>query len=103
MARYYFENQDSENCYTIDHFYDQLEQEELPQMQIFPAIIMTGEPFFWCDIIQECFEKDDNSCGKLNCKDYKPRNGKNGRCRFHKNCYAPSDISETIYRKPNKQ
>lgn len=27
-------------------------------------------------------------CGK-ECSYYKPRNGKNGRCRFSRNCYEP--------------
>jgi hypothetical protein len=96
---YYFSDTDSEVCYTIDYFYEQLNDNDLTQMQIYPAIRMTGEPFFWCSIICDCFECGENTCGKFNCNDYKPRNGKNGRCYYHRNCYTPSEISVTIYNK----
>jgi hypothetical protein len=100
--KYYFGATDSEMCHTIDYFYEQMEELKIPQLQIYPAIQLKGKPFFWCSILCECGERGENICGKLNCTHYKPRNGKNGRCVHHKNCYAPSDISETIYRKTNQ-
>ena len=96
-SKYYCEKPDSENCYTIDHFYDQLKDNDLPQMQIYPAIIEHDIDYFWCDEFQEIGETGE-SCGKL-CDKYKPRNGKNGKCCHHKNCYTASEVSVTIYKK----
>jgi hypothetical protein len=95
--KYYFESTDSENCYLIDYFYEQLNERDLPQMQIYPAIIEYGTNYFWYGEFGEIGEKGE-SCGKL-CGKYKPRNGKNGRCVSHKLCYIPSEISITIYKK----
>jgi methionyl-tRNA synthetase len=95
--KYYFEFTDSENCYTVDHFYEQLKENDLPQMQIYPAIIEHGTDYFWCSEFGEIGETGE-SCGKC-CDRYKPRNGKNGRCVYHKNCYTASEISITIYKK----
>ena len=94
--RYYFRDTDSEQCYTIDYFYEQLNENDLIQMQIYPAIIEYGIDYFWCDEFEAVGEKGE-SCGIL-CEKYKPRNGKNGRCVYHKNCYFPGETSITIYK-----
>lgn len=92
--KYYFENIDSEGCYPIDYFREQLEERQLPEMKLHVAVMVRGEDFFWCDEFNEVGESGE-SCGKQ-CDCYSPRNGKNGRCRHHKNCYEPSDEIITI-------
>ena len=81
----------------IQAYEDQLEQqaidEEIERM-VFPAEIVYGSEFFWCDEFMEVGETGE-SCGK-ECKKYSPRNGKNGRCRHHKNCYTHADKPITI-------
>jgi hypothetical protein len=91
--KYYFKNRDSENCYTKDYFIEEMKERGVTEIEVYPAVIMIGEPFFWCSVISECFEKGENSCGKFNCNHYKPRNGKNGICRFYRNCYEVSEKS----------
>ena len=88
--KYYFENIDSERCYSIDYFYEQLNDNELTEMRIYPAKIIYGEFVAWCTKYNDAIETQRGDCGRI-CEDYKPRNGKNGRCKFSNNCYEPSD------------
>ena len=94
-GKYYFENPESENCFTIDYFYELMEDNDLSEMQIYPAKMVKSEGYFWCNEFDEIGETGE-SCGKLNCDKYVPRNGKNGRCKQHRNCYEPSEISIKI-------
>ena len=74
----YFETKYSENCHSIDYFYDMMRLEELSEMEVFEAKIEYKTGFFWCNKFWELGEVGEG-CGKI-CKEYKPRNGKNGRC-----------------------
>jgi hypothetical protein len=96
--KYYFEDTDSERCYTIDYFREQLNESGLQEMSIYPARIVIGSGFFYCNELQETGESNDKICGKW-CDHYKPRNGKNGRCVHHHLPYEPIDKSITIYKK----
>ncbi len=94
--KYYFDDSDDEgNCYTLDYFKEQL-NDELPEMKLRLAKMVVGESFFYCCYFGECCEKDDCTCGKFNCEKYNPRNGKNGRCKHHRNCYVETDETITI-------
>jgi hypothetical protein len=96
--KYYFndsdDSDDSGSCYPLDYWQEQLKEEQLPEMKLRLAKMVKGEPFFFCSYFLECCESNDSTCGKRNCEHYKPRNGKNGRCVDHKNCYEGTD--ETI-------
>jgi len=89
MPKYYFENQDSELCYTKDHFIEEMKDRGISGMEVYPAKITFGTGYFYCQEYAEVGESGE-SCGKF-CEFYKPRNGKNGRCKHHSNCYEPSD------------
>ena len=86
MKRLYFLADSEENCYTLDYFKEQL-SEDNPVIIVYPAKMLTGEPYFWCKEYQELGEVGEG-CGKV-CVKYSPRNGKNGRCRHSMNCYEP--------------
>lgn len=89
--KYYFENADGDGlCYTKDHFIDMMEERGITEMEVYPAIIETGTGFFYCQEHGETGESGEGSCGK-SCDFYKPRNGKNGRCKHHTNCYTVAD------------
>jgi hypothetical protein len=93
--KYYFDDlDDSGSCYTLDYFKEQLEENQLPEMKLRVAKMVKGEPFYYCNYFMDCFESDEDSCGKFNCEHYNPRNGKNGRCKDHRNTYEGTD--ETI-------
>jgi hypothetical protein len=40
-----------------------------------------GSGFINCQSSGDVFEQGEGCCGKFNCKEYSPRNGKNGRCK----------------------
>ena len=83
----YFETKYSENCHSIDYFYDMMRLEELTEMEVFEAKIEYGTGLFWCNKQGELGEVGEG-CGKM-CEEYKPRNGKNGRCVHSGPVYSP--------------
>ena len=92
--KYYFDSMDGEACYPKDYFEEQLGK-DLTEMKLYPAKMIKGELVAWCSIWGEPFETQRGDCGK-DCDKYKPRNGKNGRCKFSKNCYEPINEPITI-------
>ena len=79
---YYFEDIDSEVCYDREYFKDQMLYHEVTEMGVYEAIPDRTTGAFWCKV--ECFCGDDSSdtCGKQ-CRQYAPRNGKNGCCKHY--------------------
>ena len=86
-ARYYFSDIDEEHCYSLDTIYEQMGEQEFDEITIFPAKMITRRGVYWCSFFGEVGEVGEG-CGKQ-CTEYKPRNGKNGRCRYSNNCYEP--------------
>lgn len=82
----YFENKDSENCYEKDYFDDIMRLNNTTKIEVFEAEIEFKTGYFWCDELLEIGEVGCG-CGKM-CEDYKPRNGKNGRCVHSKSPYG---------------
>jgi hypothetical protein len=80
----YFETKDSELCYPLDYFTDKADPKET-ELVLYEAKIEYNVGYFWCDHFKNIGEVG-LGCG-LQCKYYKPRNGKNGRCRHSKSCY----------------
>jgi len=62
---------------------------KLSEINIYPAKPLYKTGFFYCSEFNDIGQTGDG-CGK-GCDFYKPRNFKNGRCRFSNNCYEPSD------------
>jgi len=91
MKLYFYDGDDEGHCYPLDYFIEQLDEVN-KEITVYPAKIMTGQPFYYCHKFSEVGEVGEG-CGKI-CKEYKPRNGKNGRCRHSANCY------EADYTKP---
>lgn len=88
MSRLYFD-EDAEYCNPLKSHYEQMREEGITEKTVYEAEIMIGEPFYFCSFFGEVGEVGEG-CGK-DCSEYKPRNGKNGRCKFSKNCYTPND------------
>ena len=76
----YFREDNDEICFTKKQIIEDMKEEEISELKVFEAKRVTGEPYFWCTANQEVGEIGQG-CGKL-CNQYKPRNGKNGRCRY---------------------
>ena len=77
MAKYYFENIDSEKCYSKDYF---------PKgSEVLEAILEKGTGMFYCKKYEDLGELGE--CGK-ECPDYISRNGKSGICKHHGLVYS---------------
>ena len=79
----FFLTADDEICYTEEHYQDIMEQEELTEIEVYKAEPMKEKGIFWCSEHSFCGDNSSDTCGKLNCDEYEPRNGKNGCCKFY--------------------
>jgi hypothetical protein len=86
----FFRNEDSERCHERDYFISDMKDAGIKEMTVFKAKIMPTTDFFWCGAIDDACLNGEGTCG-VSCDDYQPRNGKNGRCKFHTHCYEPSE------------
>jgi hypothetical protein len=92
--RFYFREDDDEVCYLKKQIIEDMKEEGLTELKIFKAKRVTGESYFWCTANQETGEVGEG-CGRF-CYHYKPRNGKNGRCRYSGHCYEQTDKFEEL-------
>ena len=90
--KYYFWEDDDERCYRKKDIIQDIKENGLTELKIFEAKRELGNDYFWCTEYQEIGETKE-SCGRF-CDMYKPRNGKNGRCRFSGHCYEPTEKFE---------
>jgi hypothetical protein len=94
--KYYFEKSavingdDEAGAYTRDYFIEKMKEEGLTEIEVYPAVMMKGEDYAWCSEFQDFTEVRSGDCGRF-CDKYGPRNGKNGRCKYSKNCYEPDE------------
>jgi hypothetical protein len=87
-TKYFFQqNVEAENCYTLDFYREMLIEMGLKVVLLVEAIREYHTDYFWCSEFRDVYLKDDSDCGKI-CESYKPRNGKNGRCKFSENCFT---------------
>ncbi|MCL4538220.1 MAG: hypothetical protein M1378_01230 [Bacteroidetes bacterium] len=82
-------HEDEGHCYTLDFFKDRITDTEADDHaesfvleEMMPDI---GSGIYWCSKQQDFVDNTKESCGKFNCNDYSPCNGKSGRCRHLKN------------------
>lgn len=95
--KYYFQDEDSEHCYTKDYFIREMEETGLKEMKVLEAVKGgVDKDFIWCKETDTCGEKSE--CGRM-CDDYKPRNGKNGICIHRGILYSYSYGKEVILTK----
>jgi hypothetical protein len=91
----YFVNEDSELCYPLKHFKDEMKENGIDKMTVIEAKIVRGGEYFFCIEYQTCGEKN-GTCNKLECSDYSPRNGKSGICKHTGYMYECTDTTKTI-------
>ena len=84
----YFPEFNEEMASPIDMIIEDMKEKELTECIVYYAERMVKTDFFYCKAIGECLEKPPQSdpCGS-GCKDYKPRNGKSGCCKYWGYCY----------------
>jgi hypothetical protein len=76
-----------------------MKEEGIDEIELIEAEMEAGTGYFYCTQYGECGIVGE-SCGKF-CDEYKPRNGKNGRCRFSANTYEQTEKHFTL--KTNQQ
>jgi hypothetical protein len=86
MEKYYFRNEDSEMCYTLDYHIEQAQEDGLTEIELFTAVPEKIDGMIWCKAVDDCGEKGE--CGKQ-CEFYEPRNGKSGMCKNQGRFYEP--------------
>ena len=91
---YYFREDDDEFCYTEETIKEYMQENFIKEMVIYEAKRETGTGYFFCKEYSETGEIGE-SCGRL-CKDYKPLNGKNGRCVHYGWPYEQTDKSKIL-------
>ena len=90
----YFSKLDDERCYTLNTIKALMDDAGINELEVTEAKRTTGEDYFFCTEFQDIGEVGQD-CGKQ-CSQYKPRNGKNGRCRYSGHCYEPTDKKRII-------
>ena len=84
--KYYFKNEDTDICYTKEHFLDEMKENGLTEMEVMEAVPLKSHEteYIWCKAIGEA--GDRGYCGRM-CKSYSPRNGKSGMCKYQGKFY----------------
>jgi Mn-containing catalase len=90
MKKLYFRNEDSERCHEKEYFIDEMKDVGIKEMMVFVVQKDKSKDYFWCKAIDDVCANDDTHCGK-ECEDYKPCNGKSGKCRLKGYCYIPTN------------
>ena len=80
--QFYFKTEDSEICHTKEYFEIEMKHEEITEIEVFKAVPEKFYDVFWCRYYAVTGDSDEGTCGKQ-CKEYKPRNGKNGCCKYY--------------------
>ena len=84
---FFCEKIDDENCFSLQYFKDKLIEDELTELELADSVPLYGDDCFYCKKFDMPGSSSQSNCGK-DCKEYKPRNGKNGRCCFSGYCYT---------------
>jgi hypothetical protein len=82
--QYYFEDENSEMCFTKGYFEVKMLRDGVTEMEVFKAIPDKEKGIFWCKHENSCGDSTEGTCGK-NCEFYVPRNGKSGCCKDYTN------------------
>lgn len=86
--KYYFLTQDSEMAYPLSYFKDLFKGEEV---ELFEGIPYKTPNMMWCK--EHLCAGDTGNCGN-ECKEYTPKNGKNGCCKhYSRTFYEPNETS----------
>ena len=80
IPKYFFEKGSyDEFCHTLKYFEAKIALGEAEEFHLTDAAREYGNGFFYCAELNEFGESGNSDCGK-SCWEYKPRNGKSGRC-----------------------
>lgn len=72
------------------HLISGMKEYGLKKIHVFEAVRELNTDYFYCRASGEVGTKEETVCGK-SCRDYVPRNGKNGCCKHRGFCYVPGN------------
>jgi len=99
-TKFYFQYENSEMCMTRAYFDNYMEQNKLTEMEVFEARPeIPGGGVFWCKEHLFCDDDTKYTCGKINCKEYEPRNKISGVCKHHAHWFYKHGDKITLIRK----
>lgn len=81
----YFYNYGDSHCIDLESIKERIDDDGLKEREVYLAEKSVGEGFFYCKKFGEVGESGEG-CGNQ-CKEYKPRNGKSGRCTYSGHAY----------------
>ena len=85
----YFQDVDSESCYTEDWFLEDIREGET-EVEVFEVISdRPGGGIFWCKEHEFFGDDSSDTCGNDNCTEYEPRKKISGCCKHH-SCWGYS-------------
>ena len=94
MGKLYFNQYDDERCSELEDHLQYMAEHDIKEMEITEARRVTGTGYFYCKLFHEVGEVSEG-CGRY-CEEYRPNNGKNGRCKHYGYCYESTDKIKTI-------
>ena len=83
---------DSSCCYELSYFEDIINDGEAESLILESWEKVTGNGLMWCVKNWEPIGSGEGVCGKFECENYSPCNGKSGRCRHLKNTYELNGV-----------
>ena len=95
MAKYYFRDKDDDRCYGIEAHLNYMQENNINKMEVFEAEREIKTDWFYCKFHQGIGTVGE-SCGKNECENYKPNNGKNGRCKYYGYVYTPTNKTRLL-------
>ena len=81
--KYYFYENNDERAENLGTIIDTMSDNGIKEKVVFEAITDKCKDYFYCSYHNEGGES--GMCGK-SCDEYKPRNGKNGICKYRMFC-----------------
>jgi ABC-type uncharacterized transport system ATPase subunit len=84
MKQYFFKDSIMSN--TKDQILGYMKENELSELTVYEAKRIKDKQFFYCKL-HGMAERNNMTCGKKWCSEYKPKNGKSGCCKHVGNLY----------------
>lgn len=81
--KYYFIKGIDDICFSKQYWIDHTNENNLSNITLFEAEHEHGTGYFYCDKFNVVGEVNQ-SCNKIQCDQYKPRNKKGGICSHHR-------------------
>jgi hypothetical protein len=103
MKLFYSEDKYSSGSYNMDWYKDYLDISGKQEIELNEYKIDSKGDFRFCKILLDTFDKNDtrDMCGRENCNDYIPKNGRWGKCKNLDNSLIKTGRKIRLIKKDN--